>query len=40
MMAGTHEIVAHVPLATMFNHANAIRSFSQGWATVSMHLTH
>ena len=40
MKAGAHEVVAHVPLANMFNYASAVRSLSQGRATFSMQLAH
>lgn len=40
MKAGAHEVIAHVPLASMFNYASAVRSLSQGRATFSMRLAH
>jgi elongation factor G len=40
MKAGAHEIVANVPLANMFNYANAVRSLSQGRASFTMQFGH
>lgn len=35
-----HEVSAHVPLASMFNYVNALRSFSQGRANFTMAFDH
>jgi elongation factor G len=40
MGGNVHEVSAHVPLANMFNYANAVRSLSQGRATFTMRFSH
>ena len=40
MKVGVHEIVAAVPLASMFNYVNSVRSLSQGRASFTMQFDH
>ena len=35
-----HEVIAHVPLANLFNYVNALRSLSQGRASFTMQFSH